>query len=174
MTWAFPKEHFIARLNNMTFHKTALFLFSFWLCSCSASFNFSGSSVPDEANAIYVSQFYNQSLGGPATLSQNFTEQLREYFQRNTKLAVETRPVANELSLEGSITKYEVRTAAAQSNNGQESASQNKLTMAVKVSFQNPFNPEEDFQETISFQDTDPMRNKNMSHVIYLDFIQLG
>lgn len=127
------------------------FVFLCIYSSCSVNYNFTGSSVPEEAKRIYIGEFYNVSTGGPASLSQNFNIALQEYFQRNTKLLIETKPLANEPSLTGSITDYRVSIAGASATATREQAATNRLTVTVKASYTNPFNEEDNFDKTFTY-----------------------
>ena len=136
----------------MALSKFCIILFSLLtLFGCSVGYNFSGSSVPENAQKMYIGQFYNQSTGGPADLEQRFTSDLQNYFQRNTKLSIEKRPIVNEPSLEGTITDYKVSIAGASSTGGAQSASVNRLTITVKATYNNPYNEKDNFSQNFSF-----------------------
>ena len=59
---------------------------------------------------LSVSNFFNDTAGGPPNMGQFFTEELREYFQRNTKL--ELVQSQGDLQFEGAISSYDVRPQA--------------------------------------------------------------
>ncbi len=127
------------------------FLLFFIGSSCAVNYNFTGSSVPEEAKRIYIGEFYNVSTGGPSSLDQNFNIAIQEYFQRNTKLLIEKKPIANEPSLTGSITDYRVSIAGASATATREQAATNRLTITVKASYVNPFNTEDNFDKSFTY-----------------------
>lgn len=132
--------------------------------SCAVNYNFTGSSVPDEAKRIYIGEFYNVSTGGPSTLDQNFNIAIQEYFQRNTKLLIEKKPISNEPSLTGTITNYQVSIAGAGATATREQAATNRLTISVKASYVNPFNEEDNFDKTFSYS-AEYEADRNLSEV---------
>lgn len=125
-------------------------------------YTFTGTNT--SAQSITVLNFYNDTGMGPANLSQEFTERLRDYYQRNTSLAiVET---GGELLVEGSIVGYNTMPVApVASGNDQQSdvAGSTRLTIRVQVDFTNTLNEEEDFSRSFSFYDDFDSRTSNLT-----------
>jgi hypothetical protein len=125
-------------------------------------YTFTGTNT--SAQTITVLNFYNDTGMGPANLSQEFTERLRDYYQRNTNLAiVET---GGELVVEGSITAYNTMPVApVASGNDQQAdvAGSTRLTIRVQVDFTNTLNEEEDFGRSFSFYDDFDSRTSNLT-----------
>lgn len=125
-------------------------------------YTFTGTNT--NAQSITVLNFYNDTGMGPATLSQQFTERLRDYYQRNTSLAiVET---GGELLVEGSIVGYNTQPVAPiASGNDQQAdvAGSTRLTIRVQVDFTNTLNEEEDFSRSFSFYDDFDARSSNLT-----------
>ena len=125
-------------------------------------YTFTGTNT--NAQSITVLNFYNDTGMGPATLSQEFTERLRDYYQRNTSLAiVET---GGELLVEGSIVGYNTQPVAPiASGNDQQAdvAGSTRLTIRVQVDFTNTLNEEEDFSRSFSFYDDFDSRSSNLT-----------
>ena len=73
-------------------------------CGISASYSMSGSTT--DAETISIVEFYNNADLGPANMSQVFTNDLKNYFIRNSNLTV----VAEEgqLQLEGEISDLRI------------------------------------------------------------------
>ena len=131
------------------------------LTSCGV-YTFTGTNTT--AQTITVLNFYNDTGQGPPTLSQRFTELLRDYYQRNTNLAiVET---GGELLVEGSIVGYNTRPVAPiASGNDQQAdvAGSTRLTIRVQVDFTNTLNEEEDFSRSFSFYDDFDSQTSNLT-----------
>jgi hypothetical protein len=115
-------------------------------------YTFTGTNTT--AQSITVLNFFNDTGQGPANLSQQLTELLRDYYQRNTNLAIVES--GGELLVEGSIVGYNTRPVAPiASGNDQQAdvAGSTRLTIRVQVDFTNTLNQEEDFGRSFSFYD---------------------
>lgn len=136
----------------MKFKILSLFLVFVSVFSCTVNYTTKSGTTPTEAKSIYIPTVYNQIGAGPSSLSQDFSEQLREYFQRNTKLEVTKVEVFGELQLEGTLTGYRVTSVSPTSGaGGTELGAQNRLTMTVKFKYTNPFNRKDNFDESFSY-----------------------
>ncbi len=124
----------------------------FALTACSVSFSFTGGSTPVEAKNLAIPDVINESPGGPADLGQTVTLQLREYFQRNTKLEVVVDNGYQDLVIEGSITGYRVTPLAPVANGNGGSAAQSELKMTFKGKYFNPH--ETGAKQEVSFTST--------------------
>ena len=125
-------------------------------------YTFTGTNT--NAQTITVLNFYNDTGMGPATLSQQFTERLRDYYQRNTSLAIVD--TGGELLVEGSIVGYNTQPVApVASGNDQQAdvAGSTRLTIRVQVDFTNTLNEEEDFSRSFSFYDDFDSRTSNLT-----------
>ena len=109
------------------------------------SYSFTGASIPAQAKTISVEYFSNQAPIVVATLSQTFTDGLRDKFASQTSLDVINRN--GDLAIEGAITGYSTQPVAIQGN---EQAAMNRLTITVKVKFTNKFDEKQDFEQTFS------------------------
>ena len=110
-------------------------------------YSFTGGSV-GAAKSISISNFVNES-GGPASLSQTLTENLRNYYQINTKLFLVKKDA--DWQLEGKITAYTVSPQAAQAG---QTAGLNRLTIHVNAKFTNNLDPKANFQtDFTNYQD---------------------
>ena len=124
-----------------------LFLFiggSILLTSCGI-YSFTGASIPTEAKTVSVQYFSNKAATIQPTLSQVFTEQLKEMFIEQTNLTL----IENEgdLAFSGYISKYQIKPMAIKAD---ETAGQNRLTIAVKVTYHNSFDTKSNFEQTFS------------------------
>lgn len=133
----------------MNYKRFPIFIFALLaigLNSCGV-YSFTGASIPPDVRTISFQSFLDNSGGGPPTLSQNFTEKIKEFYQRNTNLAI----VADQgdLQLEGTIVAYNLTPIAPQAG-ANESAALNRLTISVKTKFVNLKNEEQNFENTFT------------------------
>jgi len=115
------------------------------LNGCKVSYTFSGASIPPEAKTFSVQLFQNLASIVNPTLSNYFTEELKNRFLTQTRLA----PVADfgDFAFSGQIVTYDVSPTSIQGN---EIAAQNRLTIGVKVKFVNAIDPKQSFDKTFS------------------------
>lgn len=100
-----------------------------------------GASIPVEAKTVSVGFFANNTSLGAPSLSQRFTEKLRDVVSQQTNLAL--MPKDGDLQFEGYISDYAVTPVAIQSN---DQASLNRLTITVKVTYVNKFEAAKNFE----------------------------
>jgi hypothetical protein len=114
-------------------------------------YSFTGTTLSPDIQNISIANFLNDVGGGPANISQRFTERLKEYYQQNSTLKIAAPDGNADLQLEGSIIGYDVTPIApTQGQNGQLAAL-NRLTIRVQVRFVNTKNEEENFESPFSF-----------------------
>ncbi|MBO7198748.1 MAG: LptE family protein [Alistipes sp.] len=101
-------------------------------CGYQVTYNLSGGSIPPEAKTFSVAYFPNNAPMVAPTLSNALTEGLRDKFSRQTRL--EQVEEGGDFAFEGEITNYTSTTASVSSG---DYALQNRLTITVKVNFQN-------------------------------------
>ncbi|QCX53189.1 hypothetical protein FGE20_05340 [Elizabethkingia sp. JS20170427COW] len=127
-----------------------LLLLSLVMVSC---YSFTGSSLKPDVKTINIKNFPNNTAFNP-NLSQQFTVDLQNRFlQRTTLKGTKENP---DILIEGEITDYNISpttisspTTSQQSGNVIQAA-QNKLTITVKVHYENAKYPEESFDRTYS------------------------
>ncbi len=121
-----------------------LLLCTLLLSSCTVSYKFNGASIDySKTKSISIADFPNNAALVNPTLSNNFSEGLRDIYSRQTRLQV-LRSGGN-LELEGEITGYALTPMAITADSY---AAETKLTMTVKVRFTNNIAPEESFERT--------------------------
>src|ERR1700722_12949915 len=92
---------------------------------------FTGASIPPDAKSISVQYFQNQApLAGP-TMSQTFTDALRDYATAQSHLHLVTN---GDLDFAGSITGFTTQPVAATSGTSGQS-SLTRLTITIDVTF---------------------------------------
>ncbi|WP_346856647.1 LptE family protein [uncultured Draconibacterium sp.] len=121
------------------------------LSSCQVKYNFTGSKPMVLEKTFTVYYFPNRARLINPTLSQSFTEQLREKLQRQTSLNEISEN--GDIEFEGQITGYEFRPMSIQK---EDLAAQTRLTITVKVKYTNNKVPEDSFETSFSaYEDFD-------------------
>lgn len=151
----------------MKLNKWLLLPFSFVLLLDCGVYSFNGASIDyTTTKTISVTNFFNDTAGGPPNMGQFFTEELREYFQRNTKLELVSNK--GDLQFEGAIANYDIRPQAVTSSGNRNLSDQSglmRLNIGVEVAFTNTKKEEESFKRVFSFYaDYDPS-NSTLSAV---------
>ncbi len=119
--------------------------------SCKVSYSFTGANLSPEVKTFSVYYFPNRARLINPTLSQSFTEGLKEKLRRQTPLNEITED--GDIEYEGQITGYEFRPMAVQKD---DLSSQTRLTITVKLKYTNHKSPEEDFEKNFSaYEDFD-------------------
>jgi len=116
----------------------------FFLLGCTISYKAVGVDIPTEAKTICIKQFQNNASLVNLKLSNELTTQLKDKFQSNTRLfLVDSR---GDLHLEGEITAYTLSSVAL----GAGMATMNRLTITVRIKYENRFDEEKKLERTFS------------------------
>lgn len=119
--------------------------------SCKVNYSFTGASISPDIKTFSVKYFQSYAPLAQPFLSQDFTEKLKDIFIAQTSLSL--REKFGDLQFEGEITQYATTPIAI---TGNETAAQNRLTIAVKVKFTNTQDEEKNFERTFSkYEDFD-------------------
>lgn len=94
---------------------------------------------------VSIQHFPNIASNVQASLSNLFTEALKERFISQTNLKLIDSD--GDLQFEGSISNYQIRPIAIKAN---ETASQNRLSISVKVAFTNLIEEENNYSQSFS------------------------
>lgn len=108
-------------------------------------YSFSGTSIQPDVKTIAVEYFQNNALKVNPTLAPSLTDALIDQYRRLTNLDILTEN--GDLNVYGEITSYDTRPMAVTAD---EVASQNRLTVNVKIYFTNKLHPEDDFEKSFS------------------------
>ncbi len=108
-------------------------------------YSFSGTSIQPDVKSIAVEYFKNNALKVNPTLASSLSDALIDQYRRLTSLQV--LPENGDMNVYGEITSYDTRPMAVTAD---EVASQNRLTVTVKITFTNRLHPEEDFEKSFS------------------------
>jgi len=139
------------------FHILYLFLgllvhFAFSGCKV---YSFTGASIAPDVKTVDVKFFTNVAPLSPPNLQQVLTEALKDKLNSQTSLTLVRN--GGDLHFEAQITNYSTTPIAIQGN---ETASQNRLTITLSVKFTNAKDDRQDFEKTFSrFTDFDSKSN---------------
>lgn len=143
--------------------KNSCFLFLFLsvllLGACTVSYKFNGASIDyTKIKSISIADFPNMAEGSMyPTLSQEFSENLRNIYTRQTKLTI--LKSAGDMHLEGEITGFNLTSMAISADSY---SSETKLTVTIKVRFTNSKQLEDDFEKQYSASQTFSADNQLM------------
>lgn len=124
------------------------------LCSCLSScgiYNFTGGNV-GTAKTFQVNYFQNYATQNPGStfepgVDRDFTLALQERIQNQSSLDLVNNS-NSDLLYEGEIVEYRISPMSA---TAQQTAAQNRLSIAVKVRFYNNTKEDVDFDQRFSF-----------------------
>lgn len=132
-------------------------------------YTLSGSSIDPNWQTIRIATFpnYAPQYQNP-NLSQQFTNELQDIFNQRTKLSLTTDENA-DLLIEGEITGYQQSSVAIQAN---EIAGKNRLTMTVRVRYQNNQDESKSFDKSFSaYEDFEGTQTLQQAEGAILDSI---
>ena len=104
-------------------------------------YSFSGASISPDIKTVSIGFFNNRAAIVQPTLSQSFTEKLKDKFVSQTNLRVSDQE--SDLIFEGYISDYHTLPISIQGN---ETAAQNRLSITVFVKFVNAKDPKQNFE----------------------------
>lgn len=117
-------------------------LLTLLLAGCSIKYSLNGASIDyTKIKTVSITDFQNLAPTVYPPLAQRFTEDLKDRFQRQTRLR--DIPTNGDLSLEGEIVGYDLSAEAVQEN---AFAAKTRLTLRINVRFTNKVNEEESFE----------------------------
>lgn len=122
-----------------------LFIMTGVICACSVSYSFTGGSVPAEMETFSVQDVPNRASIVNPMLSQQFKDGLIDRVESRTKLRSVNGIGQGDFQAE--ITRYETSPLGI---TGNETAAQNRLTIAIKVKYVNEIDPDSNFDRSFS------------------------
>lgn len=108
-------------------------------------YSFTGTSIAPDIKTVSVDFFPNRATLVQPTLSQSFTEALKEIFLSQTSLALVDRD--GDVQFEGYISDYNTISTAVQAD---QTSALNRLTITVKVKYTNTKNDSKSFEQSFS------------------------
>ena len=145
--------------NVIGLKRTLWLLFAFMglaisMSSCGA-YSFTGASVPPEAKTVSIMLFPNKAQLVQPSLSQTFTNALRDKFTAQTSLS--NVPRGGDLHFEGEITGYDTEPVAI---TGEQTAALIRLKITVNVRYTSKYSPKDNFESSFSrFRNYDSSQN---------------
>ena len=113
--------------------------------SCKINYTFSGASYSADINTFTVAFFQNQAPIINPSLSNVFTESLKDRISQQTKLKLSQKD--GDLYYEGEIINYNV---SPQTIQGNETAALNRLIISVRVKITNNKNSSQNIDRTFT------------------------
>jgi hypothetical protein len=124
---------------------------------CSIRYTLKGSSIPEDIKTASVQYFDNRAPLINPTLSQNFTEKLKDRITSESRLIL--RNGTGDVDFSGEIVEYSVRPMAIKAD---ALSAETRLTVGVKVRYRNFKNPKDNWESTFSaYEDFESTRNIN-------------
>lgn len=109
-----------------------LLLVSLTIAGC-FRYSFTGTSIPESVNSVYIPFFADQSSSGIGNLSDRLNDALVDRFINQTRLQLANSQASADAVLEGSITRY---TNGPFSVTGEDETSLNEVTISINATFQ--------------------------------------
>jgi hypothetical protein len=109
-------------------------------------YSFTGAKIPEGTKTFQVNYFQNNAAIIEPGIERDFTLKLQDLIQNQSSLSLTT--TNGDLLYEGEITEYRIAPMTA---TAQQTAAQNRLTIAVNVRYFNRKNEEDDFEQRFSF-----------------------
>ena len=110
------------------------------LTACTVKYSLSGASIPPDAKTFSVAYFPNNAPMVAPILSATLTDELSQRFASRTSLVQVEE--GGDFAFEGEIVGYSSTTSSVSSG---DYALQNRLTITVKVNFQNAVDQTQSF-----------------------------
>ncbi|MEX2596971.1 MAG: LptE family protein [Salibacteraceae bacterium] len=130
-------------LNRLAISVGALLIL---IASCKVNYSFTGASVSPGTKTISIATFPSyQAPLAPPSLSQSFTESLKDIFLRQTNLSLVKSN--GDIIIEGEITGYQTRDEAV---SGANVSTISRLTITVKLSYIDTKNEENSYEQVFS------------------------
>ena len=137
------------RRRNIIFRLATILLIIAGICSCRINYSFTGASISPNVKTVFIDLFNNRARVINPTLSQTFTEKMKDKFVSQTSLSLQRDQ--GDLEFSGDIIGYDVRPQSIQTTTqGRDIASMNRLTVTVRVVFTNNKDHEQDFKNNFS------------------------
>lgn len=116
----------------LSFKLILLLLFAISASSC-VRYSFTGTSIPENVNSIFIPFFADQSSSGIGDLSDRLNQIIINRFINQTRLRSANSRGEADAVLEGSIVSYQNRPFSI---TGDEEADQNEVTITVRATYQ--------------------------------------
>ena len=115
------------------------------ITACSVNYSLSGASISPDVKTFSVSYIANHATNKQATLSDVFTEGLKDKFRSSAGLSLVSSNA--DLQFSGNITNYNT---SYQGVVASQLAAQTRLTIGIKIKFVNKTDEKQNFEKTFS------------------------
>ncbi len=124
----------------------SVFIGLLMLCTgCAVNFNLTGGNVDPRLETLAVEQFGNEAQIVVPWLAQEVTNQLQDRFLSQSRLSLTSGDA--DIIVSGSVTNYSISPVAI---SGDNTAAQNRLTIGMRVTFENTIDDNESWEQTFS------------------------
>jgi len=144
---------------SMAKHISKICLCVILLQSCTVKFNLTGGNVDPRLQTLAVEQFGNEAQIVVPFLAQEVTNQLQDRFLSQSRLSLTSGDA--DIIISGSVTSYTISPVAI---TGDNQAAQNRLTIGLKVSYENTVDENDSWEQTFS-NFVDFNRDRNFSSI---------
>lgn len=136
--------------------------------ACKVKYGFNLVSLPEDVKTVSVQYFQNNASIVEPTLSQIFTEKLKNKFVTETNLGLV--PNKGDFAFSGEVVDYVVAPVSVQS--GTTTASLNRLTISIRAKFECEKHPELAFDKVFTnFTDFDASKDLSSVEATLIDQI---
>ena len=104
-----------------------------------------GVEIDSAIQTASVQYFNNRAMQVEPTLSQKFTDALKEYIESNTKLRLVN--TLGDVDFSGEITDYKTQSVAISAG---DVAAKTRFTITIRVKYSNSINPDNNFDTSFS------------------------
>jgi hypothetical protein len=129
-------------------------------CQKVSLFSFSGTSLHPSVKTISIQTIENEAGNGPPSMAINFTEKLKDYYIKNTKLTLVQGEA--DMQLDAAITTYDVVPIAP---TGDQIAGLQRLTITLQVNYFNGYDESACFEKRDFSQFEDFAPDQNLADV---------
>ena len=144
-----------------------MLLFSLiFIVSCNI-YSFNGASIPVGSSSVKITTFTNNTSNSIPSLQQTISEKLRDIFLEQTNLNLINEDA--DLNFIGSIENYEIKPISLKAN---ETTSQNRLSITVKVKYTNSVSHKYNYETSFTrYSDFDGLSNLNDVEIELVELI---
>lgn len=126
-------------------------LLALMLCSGCMRYGFTGTSIPEDVNTVFIPFFADQSSSSMGDLSDRLNTVLINRFINQTRLSLANSRETADAVLEGSIVSYNNRPFSI---TGEEQTDQNEVIITVRATFTYTGETEPEFSQTFNGRST--------------------
>ncbi|TVR81976.1 MAG: hypothetical protein EA409_05800 [Saprospirales bacterium] len=123
-----------------------ILIFGLFVASITSCYSFKGTSIDPNVNTFFIGDFEITAPNAPITISQDFSEALRDKIRLETRLTL--ADIDPDIEFTGSIVTYNVTALDPQPG---EFTALNRLQIGVRIEYLNNKKKDDKWQQTFSF-----------------------